>query len=281
MKTSTALLGLGALALVVGAGRSAGRSAGAAQSLFASDDDPPESEGWAEYEYGEEVDYDYTLLPDAVDENHAYLRYYLEEAGLHPYWIVFFEAMAANESNFKEWVGLGKPELYPEGTVPSQNHPEWRKENEHQAAIRAYERNIERYEDCGYAPERYTFGSGGWFALLPANGLRAFDGTDLQCLDPYSVFDPAASVVMAIEMVRRLMRWSGWKKAPTFANLRAGLKNPAEMGDPEAIHQIVHKTKGLLYRYNQIGANPALIDMTPPPLPPKNPVALFNKLNAL
>ncbi len=281
-------LGLGALALAASGGGSGGGRGFAFDPLSGGtgggvleDDDPPESEGEPEYEQGEDVVYDYSGLPEPTNERHEEMRFYLEEARLHPYWIVFFEAMAANESNFKNYVGLGNPALFPSWTKPSVNASQFRQDSEYEAAITAYERNAEYFAGCGIPVSAYIFGSGGWYALLPANGLKAFVGTSLQCLSPDSVFDKGASVVMIIEMVRRLMRWSGWKASPTFANLRAGLKNPSSMGDPAAIAKSVDKDHGLYERYEQIGANTELIYLTPPPLPPKNPVGMFEYLTSL
>lgn len=280
MRINPLFVGLGGVALLAlaGGGRAAPSAGGGGGGGALGDDDY----GDDAVDLYEPVDYDYdALLPAVTNDRQDELRWYLEEAGLAPEWVLYFEAVAANESNFKSYVGLGDPALYPSWAKPSVNAPLWRQENEHEAAITAYKRNEDRFLNCGYPTEAYTFGSGGWFALLPGNGLKAFFGTSLQCLDPYFVFSKGASVVMAIEMARRLMGWKRWKEARTFANLRTGWKNPTSMGDEDAMYKIVHKPKGLAYRYTQLGANTDLIYSTPPPLPPKDPVGLFNHLAAL
>lgn len=274
MKVNPLLVGLG---IGLFAAASGSRRANASSGGGALDDDfdlpptPPESP------YGST----YANLPEPTNERQAELRFYLEEAGLHPEWVLFFEAVAANESNFKNLVGLGNAALYPSWAQPNIKASQSAQNREHQAAVNAYIRNEDYFYNCGYPQEAYTFGSGGWFALLPANAVRAFGGTELACLDPYFVFSKGGSVVMVIEMVRRLMNWTKWKLDPTFGNLRVGLGNPSEMGDELALQETVFKPKGLAARYTQIGADPNLAWVTPPPLPPKDPVGLFNYLTSL
>lgn len=103
-------------------------------------------------------------------------------------------------------------------------------EGEAEAAATAYERNQERYEGCGHPESAYTWGSGGWFGILPANGLAQL-GDELQCLPPSSVLEPRAAMAMAVGMARGLMRWDRFAKVPTWLNLRAMWGWPAKGGD--------------------------------------------------
>ena len=150
-------------------------------------------------------------------------------AGLSEDWIAFFAMTARGESGWNNLVGLGDQALVPEGIKMN------RSAAEATAARRAYERNVARYGDCPHPAWMYQFGSGGWFGILPANGLQAFWCTQFQCLSPYAVFEPEASLVMAIGIARRLQNWSGFQARPTWINLRLGWGCPSCMGDPERI----------------------------------------------
>lgn len=213
-----------------------------------------------------------------MSEDREGLRFYLIEAGLSDDWIAFFEAVAANESGFNNLVGLGNSSLFPSFAQPNTKASIFAQEREYQAAVIAYERNADRFQECGYPVSEYTFGSGGWFGMLPSNALAAFFGTPYQCLRPGFVFSPGGSVVMAVEMARRLMRWDSWESTPTFANLRVGWGNPASMGQPSKITAMKAKLEDRLI---EVGANPGLASAQPSPLPPSNPVGLFDYLVSL
>ncbi len=219
-----------------------------------------------------------TVIPTPLSESQDSLRYHLEEAGLAPSWVLFFEAIALNESRFNHLTGLGNPQLFPSWAEPNVDASVSSQQREQRAATRAYERNAARFQGCGHPSADYTFGSGGWFGMLPANALAAFDGTAYQCMHPYFVFFPGASVVMAIEFARRLMSWSSWKSKPTFANLRVGWGDPSKMGDRGAISKSGARLKELL---SEFGANPNIASMRPPSLPAADPVGLFDHLDSL
>ncbi len=228
---------------------------------------------------GTSGDDDATLVsPEPLTADQLSLRYLLEAAGLEPSWVMFFEAVALNESRFNSLTGRGDPLLFPSWTEPNLHASVAAQQREHRAAIRAYERNADRYRDCGHPADDYTFGSGGWFGLLPANALAAFHGTKYQCMHPSYVFFPGSAVVMAIEFARRLMAWSSWKSVPTFANLRVGWGDPSKMGNSGAIAESERKLKG---RLSELGANPSIATMRPPRLPARDPVALFDYLDLL
>lgn len=171
-------------------------------------------------------------MPEPLSGGQDDIRYLAEWAFLDEEWTIFLEWVAKGESNFNNLVGLGNPSLF----------PDWAKANksmaEAAAAARGYERNS-YLKSCGWGASRYTFGSGGWFGLLPASAVAAFKGTRYECIDPWSVFDPVASFVEALDYARRLVsNWSGFKKNPTWQNLRLGWGNPSEMGDPEALARV-------------------------------------------
>ena len=92
------------------------------------------------------------------------------------------------------------------------------------------ERNRERFAGCGYPASAYTFGSGGWFGMLPANALAQL-GDAHRCMPPSSVFDPRVSMAMAVGFARGLMRWKAYERMPTWLNLRAMWGWPAKGGD--------------------------------------------------
>lgn len=66
-----------------------------------------------------------------------------------------------------------------------------------------------RYKDNPYGADAWCIGSGGWFGFLPSTGLfaRGFENED-----PALIFDPAASVAMFADFVRRVTRH--WPKFP-------------------------------------------------------------------
>lgn len=141
----------------------------------------------------------------------AAVRGLAAEAGLPPAWGDFFALVAWRESK-------GDPEAVNDS------------EGEAEAAATAYERNQERYRGCGHPESAYTWGSGGWFGILPANGLAQL-GDELRCLPPSSVLEPRAAMAMAVGMARGLMRWDGYAKVPTWLNLRAMWGWPAKGGN--------------------------------------------------
>lgn len=141
----------------------------------------------------------------------AAVRGLAAEAGLPAVWGDFFALVAWRES---------------QGDSKAVNDAE----GEAEAAATAYARNRERYEGCGYPESAYTWGSGGWFGLLPANGLAQL-GDGLQCLPPSSVLEPRVAMAMAVGFARGLLRWDGFARVPTWLNLRAMWGWPAKGGN--------------------------------------------------
>lgn len=107
------------------------------------------------------------------------------------------------------------------------------------AAKRAYNymRDKGRFADSPWPDSAYTFGSGGWYGLLPAYALEAFHGTDLENLEPReAIHDPVTSTIMAIAYARRLFRWAAFDG--TWLSLRVGFANPSKMGDPDFVAEV-------------------------------------------
>jgi len=147
------------------------------------------------------------------------------------------------------------------------------------ASSRAYERNLERYVGCPWAPSRYKLGSGGYLGIIPPNGLAAFWGTKYECMDPRMVFDPIANVVMGLFYGKRLMGWSNFKKKPTFLNLWSGWGNPSRMGEAERLANVRPFFADALQKSAE---DPSLIDEIVPSIPlPSNGAVLYDQLQQL
>lgn len=174
----------------------------------------------------------------------AAVRGLAAEAGLPAAWGDFFALVAWRESK-------GNTEAINDSS------------GEAEAAETAYERNRERYRGCGFPESAYTWGSGGWFGILPANGLAQL-GDELRCLPPSSVFEPRAALAMAVGFARGLMRWDGYAKVPTWLNLRAMWGWPAKGGNAaylaKARPEFADDAKA-------VGLPASWLEGRPPPLP--------------
>ncbi len=148
------------------------------------------------------------------------------------------------------------------------------------AAQRAYVRNAEWYTNCPWPKHRYTHpGSGGYLGVIAPNGLAAFWGTNLQCMDPHMIMDGPANYVMALYYAKRLQRWSNFRRVPTWQNLWVGWRRPGSMGEPGALARIEsHFAKGLAKI-----AEPHSFMKLPVTSLPKLPAAniLYNNLRAV
>lgn len=167
-------------------------------------------------------------MPTPLAAGQEDIRYLGEWAFLDEEWLIFLETVAWNESKFDNLVGRGR----------SNGAPDWAQINEDSREVNAAQLGYDRnsyLKDCPWPAARYTFGSGGWFGLVVASGVVAFRGTRYECIDPWAVFDPAPSLVMAVEYARRIMRYDAFNKQPTWLNLRQGWGNPADMGDASAL----------------------------------------------
>lgn len=160
-------------------------------------------------------------------------------AMVHDDWGTFLAAVAHHESNFNPNVGFGSPDL---AVVPDyvKMTTGGRAKQESQAGLKAFDRNVTRKDGtpgqlapCGYARGRYAY-SGGWYGILPANGLvSAFRGTDGVCLDPWVVFDPWISTLIAIGYAKGLRGWKTFRASPqSWLALNRGWKDPSRMDQP-------------------------------------------------
>jgi hypothetical protein len=192
--------------------------------------------------------------------------------GLDDSWIAFLEAAALGESGFNTLAYRGVPLGAPSwGSAHFSNA-------EAAGARRAFNRRPDRFTHCGHPLERYQFGSGGLWAMLPPNGLAAFVGTSDLCISPWAVFDPRAALVMLVEMCRRLMGWDQFWIEPTWANLRVGMRAATYMGRPEELERQRTKKNKLGDRLEQLGYDRAFADFPVTELPPAAPSAWLDAL---
>jgi hypothetical protein len=142
-------------------------------------------------------------------------------AGAPGPWPDFFAMTAYGESKAHALVGLGVTEGAPPFVHMNKSTQEAK------AAALVFKKNP-WLAPC-WSPAVYSFGSGGLFAMLPAAALAAFK-TDpaMQCVHPWSIFDPSASMIYAAWFARRLQGWSNWDG--TVLSLRTGWGNPSAMG---------------------------------------------------
>lgn len=229
--------------------------------------------GGSSFSYSE----DYSKLPIPKKEGQADIRALCQLAGLSPNWSMFFEATALNESGFNNLAGLGEPQMYPGWAKPNTRASRSLQINEQEKAESAY-RNNPYLENCKWSADRYTFGSGGWFAMLPAYGVYGFKGTSMECIDPYDVFDKAASVVMAIEFARRTMRRDTFKRNPKYGVLRVGWGLPSGMGDESRLSDSRTKKNGFAGRLEQLGYDRGAWHTRADPLPDESPDKLLKRL---
>lgn len=213
-------------------------------------------------------------LPPPMEAGQELLRYLAEWAFLDEAWIAFFEVTAWRESKFNNMRGLGKPSLFPDWAQPNVSASKKVQNTEAAAAVKAYTRN-DYLRDCPWPAQRYSFGSGGWFGLLPPNAVYAFKDTRYECIDPWSVFDPVPSLVMAIEYARRTMRRSGFKKKPTFLNLRVGWWSPANMGKQDKMNAVAQNFGDQL---EELGVPAHFMHQEVTDLPPDMPADLLDAL---
>ena len=158
---------------------------------------------------------------------------YSERASLPDDWRDFLLAKAWIESRGNPLKGRGTSEGAPSNADIVQSA------SEAKAAAQAYDRQVEKgaISNSPWGRKSWSFGSGGLWALLPANAIVvAYRGTELQgvaeAYDPWSVFDPKRAIALAIAYNLGLSRWQGFRSNPTWENMHAGWRAPGNMGDP-------------------------------------------------
>ena len=213
-------------------------------------------------------------MPQPMSGGQDDLRYLAEWAFLDESWITFLEINAKNESGFNTFRGLGIPSMFPEWAQPNLSASAKLQGVEADAASEGYVRNTYLH-DCPYSAARYSFGSGGWFGLLPSSGVHAFKGTRYECIDPWSVFDPPVALVMGIEYARRTMRRQAFKDNPTWLTLRVGWGNPSSMGKASVHERVANQMRGHL---GDLGYPLDFIHQQVTPLPEDKPADLLDAL---
>jgi len=139
-----------------------------------------------------------------------------------PDWFVDMALLqAASESRGNNLVGLGVPYLFPRWAEPNLKASENLQRGETEAAENIFARNREKYDQSPYPQEMWTFGSGGYYGLLPGSALGwSRDATDMNralrpgLVHPYDVFDPFRSTVYYAAYVRGIMRNNAYQNLP-------------------------------------------------------------------
>lgn len=167
---------------------------------------------------------------------------YLSAAGLDPAWRDFFVFVAAGESGFRT-------------TARNDSSSEAR------AAARGYRKNKDRLSVCGHPAVLYSWGSGGWFGMLPTTAIFSLP-RGLRCHDPVTaVFDPSLSVAAAVGMARSLSQRPHYRG--TVLSMRAGWGWPAKIGDPERLRE---RRPVYVLRAEKLGLPASYVDSALPPL---------------
>lgn len=154
--------------------------------------------------------------PDWASRVAAFMAPVADAAGV-PDLRVMAVYQAHSESKGNNLVGLGIPSRFPVWAKPNLKASASLQGNEARAAEIAYDRNKATYGKSPYPRERWVFGSGGFFGLLPGTGLAFLRGKPQASsadFDPADVFDPHRSCVMYADYVRRITRLGQWQALP-------------------------------------------------------------------
>jgi hypothetical protein len=100
--------------------------------------------------------------------------------------------------------------------------------SEAKAALKGYTR-LAQQGPLPFPADRYTWGSGGWFGLLPSSAVSgARDMDPLEAV--FGERDHTQPIRAAIRYARRLQGWNQWKASPRdWATLRRGWALPTKM----------------------------------------------------
>lgn len=162
----------------------------------------------------------------------------VEETGALPGFSAFATAAAYTESGGNNLIGRGVSQ----GILPGGVHLN-HSESEAQAACNLWEGAVGRgwYQQNPYDWRYWCFGSGGWFAFLPATGLAAGGQQGPFATEsPFLVFDPIPSVVMMADFAYRIMRGNRFQSLPwgeqNWAAVRRGMASSNLIGDYTESH---------------------------------------------
>ncbi len=210
--------------------------------------------------------------PKGVDmQGVVRLREAVKAAGLPRPWQDFFAFVALRESKGHATVGRGIAAGFPQWAFRN-NGP-----SEAAAAKRAYNRNAADLVGC-WPEVVYTAGSYGKLAMIPANAVEVFRGTDLACIHPWALMDAqndAPTTIAGIGYAKRLMGWSSYKARPTVLTLRVGWASPDFMDD---VAVMAAKRSEYEDELRMLGIPTSFLDSTLPPIPDFDPVELYGRL---
>lgn len=193
------------------------------------------------------------------------------QVGAPPAWANMFALIARGESggNALRMLGikLGSP-TWAEGGGSSAVE-----KTEAEAARAVFDSGKKHVAHCAWPVYDYSFGSGGLYAMLPMSGLKAFWGTPLECLHPWTVFDEKIATIMAAHFARRLQTRAGYQG--TVWSLRRGWGVPGGMAS--ASEKKLAKWRG---HCQDIGLPPSFLDTKLPPWKPIPARDMFHAIGA-
>lgn len=204
-------------------------------------------------------------------ERAEHVRELAFQVGAPPAWADMFALIARGESggNPNKMLGikLGAPTWAQGGGSSSVE------KKEAKAARAVFDTGTKHVKACAWPTDDYCFGSGGLYAMLPMSGIKAFWGTTLECLHPWSVFDEKIGTIMAAHFARRLQLRGGYKG--TVWSLRRGWGLPGGMASAPA--DKLAKWRG---HCQDIGLPPSFLDTKLPPWKPIPARDMFHAIGA-
>lgn len=170
-------------------------------------------------------------------------------------WLERFSVIqASSESGANNYRGLGLPPKFPAWAKPSSaklvngswvsssttDKGRWYQANEAKAAQIAYDRNVTRgsLPPSSATQDDWTFGSGGYFGFLPANGAYTFRKSIIKDeFGPLDVFDARRSLLMLMRTLAALTGWSSFKLLPAndqVTGLKRAMASPTLIPKPNS-----------------------------------------------
>jgi len=137
----------------------------------------------------------------------------LEAAGYPEDWIIFLLAKAHSESRYNPYTGRGDPTDAPPYVNIVVDAAE---ANAARTAYETVTQKFGRLLDCPWSKNRYAY-TAGLFGLMPAYDIKgSFAKTDLECMDPWEVFEVNQSLAMATNRIARTKNYKAYKDRPTW-----------------------------------------------------------------